>query len=410
MKNLLIAQSGGPTVAINATLAGVITGACVSGRIDKVYGAINGIQGVLENNFVNLNELILDTGCVDLLCQTPAAALGSCRFKLKNPDEDDSQYQKIVENLQNKNIGYFIYIGGNDSMDTVDKLSKYLVEKNIDDIKVVGAPKTIDNDLALTDHCPGFGSAAKYIATTFSELERDCGVYNIPAVTIVEVMGRNAGWLTAASALARLNGERGPSLIYLCELPFSIDKFVEDVKEELKKHPDVIVAVSEGIKDENGRYISEINQSGATDVFGHSYLAGAAKVLEQVVRDRVGCKVRSIEMNLMQRCAAHVASATDLSESKLLGMHALQCAMEGMTGVMAAVQRVSDDPYEIVFRRVRVKDVANKEKTVPIEWITKDGHDVTEKMMTYLKPLIQGEVSPVYKNGIPSHIVFDLKY
>lgn len=410
MKNLLIAQSGGPTVAINATLAGVITGACVSGRIDKVYGAINGIQGVLENNFVNLNELILDTGCVDLLCQTPAAALGSCRFKLKNPDEDDSQYQKIVENLQNKNIGYFIYIGGNDSMDTVDKLSKYLVEKNIDDIKVVGAPKTIDNDLALTDHCPGFGSAAKYIATTFSELERDCGVYNIPAVTIVEVMGRNAGWLTAASALARLNGERGPSLIYLCELPFSIDKFVEDVKEELKKHPDVIVAVSEGIKDENGRYISEINQSGATDVFGHSYLAGAAKVLEQVVRDRVGCKVRSIEMNLMQRCAAHVASATDLSESKLLGMHALQCAMEGMTGVMAAVQRVSDDPYEIVFRRVRVKDVANKEKTVPIEWITKDGHDVTEEMMTYLKPLIQGEVSPVYKNGIPSHIVFDLKY
>ncbi len=410
MKNLLIAQSGGPTVAINATLAGVITGACVSGRIDKVYGAINGIQGVLENNFVNLNELILDTGCVDLLCQTPAAALGSCRFKLKNPDEDDSQYQKIVENLQNKNIGYFIYIGGNDSMDTVDKLSKYLVEKNIDDIKVVGAPKTIDNDLALTDHCPGFGSAAKYIATTFSELERDCGVYNIPAVTIVEVMGRNAGWLTAASALARLNGERGPSLIYLCELPFSIDKFVEDVKEELKKHPDVIVAVSEGIKDENGRYISEINQSGATDVFGHSYLAGAAKVLEQVVRDRVGCKVRSIEMNLMQRCAAHVASATDLSESKLLGMHALQCAMEGMTGVMAAVQRVSDDPYEIVFRRVRVKDVANKEKTVPIEWITNDGHDVTEEMMTYLKPLIQGEVSPVYKNGIPSHIVFDLKY
>lgn len=410
MKNLLIAQSGGPTVAINATLAGVITGACVSGKIDKVYGAINGIQGVLEDNFVNLNELILDTGCVDLLCQTPAAALGSCRFKLKNPAEDDSQYQKIVENLQKKEIGYFIYIGGNDSMDTVDKLSKYLIEHDIDDIKVVGAPKTIDNDLALTDHCPGFGSAAKYIATTFSELERDCGVYNIPAVTIVEVMGRNAGWLTAASALARLNGERGPSLIYLCELPFSIDKFVEDVKEELSKHPDVIVAVSEGIKDENGRYISEINQSGATDVFGHSYLAGAAKALEQVVRDRIGCKVRSIEMNLMQRCAAHVASATDLSESKLLGMHAFQCAMEGMTGVMAAVQRVSDDPYEIVFRRVRVKDVANKEKTVPIEWITKDGHDVTEEMMTYLKPLIQGEVNPVYKNGIPSHIVFDLKY
>lgn len=405
MKNLLIAQSGGPTVAINATLAGIITGACVSGSIDKVYGAVNGIQGVLEDHFVNLNELILDTRCVELLCQTPAAALGSCRFKLKNPKEDSSQYERIVEVLQKHNIGYFIYIGGNDSMDTVDKLSKYLIENNIDDIKVVGAPKTIDNDLAETDHCPGFGSAAKYIATTFSELERDCSVYNIPAVTIVEVMGRNAGWLTAASALARLNGERGPSLIYLCEIPFNIDKFVEDVKAELEKHPDVIVAISEGIKDENGRYISEVNQSGATDVFGHSYLAGAAKVLEQVVRDRIGCKVRSIEMNLMQRCAAHVASETDIQESKLLGMHAFQCAMEGMTGVMASVVRINDNPYEIVFRRVRVKDVANKEKTVPLEWITKDGHDVTEKMMTYLKPLIQGEVNPTYKNGIPEHIV-----
>ena len=405
MKNLLIAQSGGPTVAINATLAGIMTAACVSGSIDKIYGAVNGIQGVLEEHFINLNELILDTRCVELLCQTPAAALGSCRFKLKNPDEDSSQYEKIVEVLKAHNIGYFIYIGGNDSMDTVDKLSKYLVSHNIDDIKVVGAPKTIDNDLDQTDHCPGFGSAAKYIATTFSELERDCSVYNIPAVTIVEVMGRNAGWLTAASALARLNDERGPSLIYLCEIPFSIDRFIEDVKEELKKHPDVIVAISEGIKDENGRYISEVNQSGATDVFGHSYLAGAAKVLEQVVRERIGCKVRSIEMNLMQRCAAHVASETDIQESKLLGMQAFQCAMEGMTGVMAAVVRVSNDPYEIVFRRVRIKDVANKEKTVPLDWITKDGHDVTEEMMTYLKPLIQGEVNPTYKNGIPEHIV-----
>lgn len=405
MKNLLIAQSGGPTVAINATLAGIMTGACVSGSIDTVYGAVNGIQGVLDDHIVNLNKLIHDTQCVELLCQTPAAALGSCRFKLKNPTEDDSQYKQIVEILKKHNIGYFIYIGGNDSMDTVDKLSKYLIENGIGDIKVVGAPKTIDNDLALTDHCPGFGSAAKYIATTFSELERDCSVYNIPAVTIVEVMGRNAGWLTASSALARLNGERGPSLIYLCEVPFSIDRFVEDVKEELTKHPDVIVAISEGIKDEDGRYISEINQSGATDVFGHSYLAGAAKVLEQVVRDKIGCKVRSIEMNLMQRCAAHVASATDLSESKMLGMHAFQCAMEGMTGVMASVQRINDTPYEIVFRRVRVKDVANKEKTVPLSWITPDGHDVTDEMMTYLKPLIQGEANPTYKNGIPQHIV-----
>lgn len=404
MQNLLVAQSGGPTVAINATLVGIVTGAGASGRIDKIYGAINGIQGVLEENFIILNEELKDTQCMELLSQTPAAALGSCRFKLDDIEKNDSQYKKIVDILHAHNIGFFIYIGGNDSMDTVDKLSRYCIEHDIEDIKVIGAPKTIDNDLMETDHCPGFGSAAKYIATTFAELERDCSVYRIPAVTIVEVMGRNAGWLTASSALSRLNGGKGPSLIYLCERSFSVEKFIEDVKEQLASHPDVLVAISEGIKDENGVYISESEQHGVTDVFGHGALAGAARVLENAVRERIGCKVRSIEINLMQRCAAHVASATDIAESKTLGLQAFQCAMEGMTGVMAAVKRIRSNPYEVVFRRVRVSEVANREKTVPISWITPDGHDVSAEMLEYLVPLIQGEIHPIYENGIPKHL------
>lgn len=404
MKNLLIAQSGGPTAAINATVAGIVMAAGASGKIDKIYGAVNGIKGVLEEKFVSLNSVLKDMGCVELLSHTPAAALGSCRFKLDNIEKDESQYKRIVEVLRKYDIGYFIYIGGNDSMDTVDKLSRYCIMNDIEDIKVVGAPKTIDNDLVATDHCPGFGSAAKYIATTFCELERDCNVYDMPAVTIVEVMGRNAGWLTAASALSRLNGADGPSLIYLCERAFDIDKFIEDVKERLQEKPAILVAVSEGIKDADGVYISESQQSGATDVFGHSYIAGAARVLEHAVREKIGCKVRSVELNLMQRCASHVASATDIAESRMLGIHAFQCAIEGMTGVMAAIIRTSSNPYEVVFRRVRVNSVANQEKKVPLEWINEEGNDVTPAMMEYLTPLIQGEIHAVFENGIPKHI------
>lgn len=404
MKNLLIAQSGGPTAAINATVAGIVMGAGASGKIDKIYGAVNGIKGVLEEKFVSLNSVLKDMGCVELLSHTPAAALGSCRFKLDSLEKDDSQYKKIVEVLRKYDIGYFIYIGGNDSMDTVDKLSRYCILNDIEDIKVVGAPKTIDNDLVATDHCPGFGSAAKYIATTFCELERDCNVYDMPAVTIVEVMGRNAGWLTAASALSRLNGADGPSLIYLCERAFDMDKFIEHVKEKLEEKPAILVAVSEGIKGADGKYISESEQSGAMDVFGHSYIAGAARVLEHAVRERIGCKVRSVELNLMQRCASHVASATDIAESRMLGIHAFQCAIEGMTGVMAAIIRTSSNPYEVIFRRVRVNSVANQEKKVPLEWINEEGNDVTPAMMEYLTPLIQGEIHAVFENGIPKHI------
>ena len=405
MKNLLVAQSGGPTAAINATVAGVITEALTSGQVDGIWGAVNGIKGVLEERFVDLREKIQGTGDLDLLCQTPAAALGSCRFKLKDPAVDDSQFSRIVEIFRKHDIKYFIYAGGNDSMDTVDKLSAYCREKGMDDIHVIGAPKTIDNDLVGTDHCPGFGSAAKYIGVTFAELERDCHVYDTKAVTIVEVMGRNAGWLTAASALARNNGGKGPNLIYLCEPAFSIEGFLEDVKRELETNESVLVAISEGIKDKNGVYISESVQSGAVDTFGHSYIAGSARVLEEAVRSRIGCKVRSIELNLMQRCAAHVASQTDIQESRMLGMTACHLALERKTGLMAAVERISDEPYQVRFTGIPVCSVANQEKKVPEDYINAAGNDVTEKMMSYLRPLIQGEAPVIYKNGIPAHLI-----
>ncbi len=404
MRNLLVAQSGGPTAAINATVAGVVMAAATSGKVDGIWGAVNGIKGVLEERFVDLRQKIDGTGDLDILCQTPAAALGSCRFKLKNPADDASQYEEIVRIFRKHNISYFIYIGGNDSMDTVDKLAAFCEANGVDDIKVIGAPKTIDNDLVGTDHCPGFGSAAKYIATTFAELERDCNVYDVKAVTIVEVMGRNAGWLTAASALARNNGGKGPDLIYLCEPAFSIEKFVADVKDKLEKNDSILVAISEGIKNADGVYISESVQSGAVDTFGHSYIAGSARVLEDVVRREIGCKVRSIELNLMQRCASHMASATDIQESKMLGMTACQLAFDGESGLMASIRRISNSPYQVKFSGIPVSEVSNKEKTVPLDYINEQGNDVTEKMMDYLYPLIQGEVPVICENGIPKHL------
>ena len=400
MKNILVAQSGGPTAAINATLAGVIACAYSSGKAGKVLGACNGIQGVLEERFVNLREKVQSAQDMEILCQTPAAALGSCRLKLK----EKSQFEQIIQVFRKHEINCFVYIGGNDSMDTVDQLSAYCKEHGIDGISVMGAPKTIDNDLMGTDHCPGFGSAAKYLAATFSELERDCHVYTVKAVTIVEVMGRNAGWLTAASSLSRLNGAKGPNLIYLCEAAFDIDRFIEDLKRELEQCDSVVVAISEGIKDKEGRYISEQVQSSAVDNFGHSYIAGSARVLESLVRERIGCKVRSVELNLMQRCASHIASAVDIQESKMLGMKACQAALEGETGKMAAIVRKSSSPYTVEYETVPVSSVANAEKKVPADFITPDGHDVTEKMTEYLLPLIQGENKVIYENGIPKHL------
>lgn len=401
MKNVVVAQSGGPTAAINATALGVILEALKSDKVEKVYAGINGIKGIIEGRLVDLTERLSEKEEQILLETTPAAAFGSCRKKLKSFEENDEDYKKIVEVFRKFNIGYFVYIGGNDSMDTVLKLSQYFAKEGIDDIKVMGAPKTVDNDLPETDHTPGFGSAAKYIATTFAELGRDCNVYDIPAVTVVEVMGRNAGWLTAASCLARDNGCGAPDLIYLPEVAFDVDRFIEDVSEKLKTKNAIIVAVSEGIKTADGKYAAESYQSGAVDVFGHKYLSGTAKFLSDIVKERIGCKTRGVELNLMQRCAAHIASKTDIEESKKLGAAALKFALEGKSGEMSIIVRKGQ--YEVEISSADIALVANREKVIPREWINERGNDVLEPCVSYLKPLIVGETQPIYKNGIPVH-------
>lgn len=401
MKHMLIAQSGGPSAAINATVAGVVERCMTSDKVDRIYGAVNGIKGVLNGNYVDLTEILSSPEQLRLLCSTPAAALGSCRLKLNNADE--GQLGQIVDALLSREIGYFVYIGGNDSMDTVYQLSAYIKKHNIQGLSVMGAPKTIDNDLPMTDHCPGFGSAAKYIAATFAEIVRDCEVYDIPAVTIVEVMGRNAGWLTAASALSRENGGTGPQLIYLCERAFDTEQFIRDVKDCLAKRNAVVVAVSEGLKNADGSYLSESKGRGV-DVFGHAALSGTAKVLEGLVKEKIGCKVRSIELNLMQRCASHLASANDLSESKMLGMTAADRALNGVSGEMAIVERLSSAPYRVRYGTTDIALVANLEKKVPDSCIHLQGNDVTEQMLEYLRPLVHGEVQVPMCGGVPVHL------
>ena len=401
MKHMLIAQSGGPSAAINATVAGVVERCMTSDKVDRIYGAVNGIKGVLNGNYVDLTEILSSPEQLRLLCSTPAAALGSCRLKLNNAYE--GQLGQIVDALLSREIGYFVYIGGNDSMDTVYQLSAYIKKHNIQGLSVMGAPKTIDNDLPMTDHCPGFGSAAKYIAATFAEIVRDCEVYDIPAVTIVEVMGRNAGWLTAASALSRENGGTGPQLIYLCERAFDTEQFISDVKACLAKRNAVVVAVSEGLKNADGSYLSESKGRGV-DVFGHAALSGTAKVLEGLVKEKIGCKVRSIELNLMQRCASHLASANDLSESKMLGMTAADRALNGVSGEMAIVERLSSAPYRVRYGTTDIALVANLEKKVPDSCINPQGNDVTEQMLEYLRPLVHGEVQVPMCGGVPVHL------
>lgn len=402
MENLLVAQSGGPTAAINATLVGILQSTQIYGNIDKVYGARNGIEGVIKGCFIDLSRLLGDAQALNTLMHTPSSALGTARFKMPDWSSQEEFYSKIIDKLNEYEIKYFIYIGGNDSMDTVYKLSEYCKQNN-HNIKIIGAPKTIDNDLCITDHSPGFGSAAKYIATTISEIAYDISSYSIPSVTIVEIMGRDAGWLTAAAAMARISGGIGADLIYLCEKEFDPDKFIHDVKEKLAQKPSILIAISEGIKYSNGSYVSDSVTSGDVDHFGHKYIAGSARVLEQMVRGKIGCKVRSIGLNLMQRSAAHIASETDLSEASLLGQKALYCALHGETGKMVAIQRISDDPYKTDYVTVPVSEVANREKTVPLSWISSSGNYVTQEMMEYLKPLIQGQVNLVYDNGVPKH-------
>lgn len=400
--NCIVAQSGGPTVAINASLAGVIDGVKKSNKFTRVYGAIHGIQGVLDNNFIDLSLMALSKfPLVNTLELSPAMYLGSCRYKLPDFEVDSKPYEIIFDRFEEYQVAAFYYIGGNDSMDTVDKLSKY-AKKIGSDVKIVGIPKTIDNDLCHTDHTPGFGSAAKYVASTMLEIAHDTYIYQIPSVVIVEIMGRDAGWLTAASCLARNDYSPAPHLIYLPEVDFDEDQFIEDIKNVLKTSRCVIVAVSEGIHDKDGNYISAT--SAVADKFGHAQLSGTGKALESLVKDRMDIKVRSIELNVLQRCAAHISSRTDINESFALGQAAVKYAAEGMTAVMSTIKRVSNDPYQWIIEPENVSLIANQAKTIPLEWITPEKNDVTPEMEAYLRPLIIGEVSLQYKDGLPMYL------
>ena len=395
--NIAVAQSGGPTCAINASLVGVFTQALKTQEIDAVFGSINGIEGIIKDNLINLKTMIKTNDDIELLKQTPSTVLGSCRYKLPDPNEAGEVYEKIISCFEKHDIKAFFYIGGNDSMDTVDKLSKY-VEQNEVDVKIIGIPKTIDNDLCCTDHTPGFGSAAKYTATTVQEIIRDSSVYSIESVTIIEIMGRHAGWLTASTCVLRANGEVAPHLIYLPESKFNAEKFLADVRREQAKHKAVIIAVSEGIELEDDEF-----RSGATDNFGHKYLSGVGKRLENLVRDKIGCKARSIELNVMQRCSSHISSKTDIDESVLIGASGVVAALKGESGKMMAFKRISDVPYVVEVEAVPASMVANSEKMFPKEWITADGTDVNESAYKYFLPLIQGELVLRKENGLPIH-------
>ena len=399
--NCMVAQSGGPTTAINASLAGVISQVKSSDKYDICYGAINGILGILNENYLNLSETIPDDETLGKLKCTPAMYLGSCRHKLPDFRDDDSPYVFIFNQFSKLNIKAFFYIGGNDSMDTVLKLSEYGKQLG-SDVRIIGIPKTIDNDLCCTDHTPGFGSAAKYIASTMLEIAHDTFIYAVKSVTIVEIMGRDAGWLTASSALARNEYNHSPHFIYLPEVAFNKYKFLADIRQALSEQDNVIVAVSEGIKDEDGNYITA--SVAAADQFGHQQLSGAGKALEFLVKENIGVKVRSVEVNVLQRCAAHMCSLTDIEESFNQGAYGVQIAETGETASMVCLERISNNPYEIKYSHAAIANIANEAKSVPRNWINEDGNDVTDELIEYLTPLIQGEVDVKYQNGLPSYM------
>lgn len=410
----LIGQSGGPTAAINATLAGAVQAALEEelggGCITKLYGMRNGIEGFLNGRTVDLSERFIKDGRIDedalaLLSQTPAAALGSCRKKLPDPKSDPDFFKNLTELFRENNIRYFFYIGGNDSMDTVSKLGEYVSGCGYE-MRVVGIPKTIDNDLCATDHTPGFGSAAKYVAATLQEICLDCAVYTVPAVTVVEIMGRDAGWLTASAGIPKLYGSAAPDLIYLPEVSFSVEDFLSDVQEELSKKPNVVVAVSEGIRLADGKYVCELSRDASLDVFGHKALTGTSKTLELIVKDKIGCKVRSVELNISQRCAAHIASLTDIEESKSVGTAGVRAAIGGRSEIMMSIVRKDGNSYSVTYEPKDVHEIANQVRSVPRDFINERGNFVTDECIHYLAPLICGEPDIKFANGLPLEFVF----
>ena len=405
MKNAIVGQSGGPTSVINSSLAGVFEAAKNRGA-EHVYGMCNGIQGFLEGRYIDMTAVFKKKMDIELLKRTPSSYLGSCRYKLPELDAEGAKavYDDIFKKLDDMNIGYFFYIGGNDSMDTINKLAAY-GEKIGSDIRFVGVPKTIDNDLTVTDHTPGYGSAAKYIGVVMKEIIRDATVYGTKYVTIVEIMGRNAGWLTAAAALAKDNDCEGVDMICLPEVPFNVDRFVEKVRKMQEKKSSIVIAVSEGVKLEDGRYVCELSDDvHAVDAFGHKALTGTARFLANTVARAMDTKTRCIELSTLQRCAGHLTSRTDITEAYQVGGAAVKAAFEGHTGEMVALKRISNAPYQCTTELHPISEVANLEKKVPLEWVNDDHTQMKQEFIDYALPLIQAELTPIYVGGLPQHI------
>lgn len=402
--NVLVGQSGGPTAVINSSLAGVYKTAKDQG-VKKVYGMLYGIQGLLEEKVIDLDEQFSNELDIELLKRTPSSYLGSCRYKLQGIDEAKEVYEKIFKVLDKLEIKYFFYIGGNDSMDTINKLSQYAILIN-SEIRFIGVPKTIDNDLEVTDHTPGFGSAAKFIATATKEIIRDGLVYDTKSVTIIEIMGRNAGWLAGSAALAGEQHVNGPDLIYLPEMTFDLDEFKEKIITLQKTKKSIVVAISEGIRLKDGRYVCELtNEDKSVDMFGHAILSGAGNYLASYLKKNVGCKTRAIELNTLQRCASHAASLVDITEAFGVGGRAVNAAIEGETGKMVILKRLSTNPYLCTTECYDVNKIANLEKKVPKEWIKSNEVYVTDEFLDYVRPLIQEELTPIYIDGLPKHLV-----
>ena len=401
--NVIIGQSGGPTSVINASLAGVYQAAVKIGA-NIVYGMKNGIAGLLEERLLTLNDILDSDMKIELLKRTPASFLGSCRYKLKSMEEDAAEYEKIFALLKKYDIGYFFYIGGNDSMDTIGKLSAYGAKIG-SGVRFIGVPKTIDNDLMVTDHTPGYGSAAKFVATVMKEIIRDATVYDINSITIVEVMGRNAGWLTAASALAKGEDCEGVDMICLPEIPFTLEEFIEKVRNIQKRKKNMVIAVSEGVKLPDGRYICELADA-VTDVdsFGHKKLTGAAQFLANECAKHLKTKTRAIELSTLQRCAGHLTSRTDITEAYQVGGAAVLAACQGKSGVAVTLVRISDNPYQCTTGTVEIEKIANLEKKVPTSWINDTHTDMLAPFLDYARPLIQAELPPFYVDGLPYHI------
>lgn len=402
MGNIIIGQSGGPTAVINASLAGIFK-AGIEKNI-KVFGMINGIEGLLNKKYIDLETQINSELDIEILKRTPSSFLGSCRYKLPNYEDDNKIYEKIFSILEELSIDKFFYIGGNDSMDTIKKLQRYANSIN-KKISFIGVPKTIDNDLAITDHTPGFGSACKYVATMVKEIIKDATVYDKTSVTIIEIMGRNAGWLTASACLTKGEDCAGIDMVYLPEVHFDIEDFLKKIKNLHKSKKSLVIAISEGIKNKNGTHICEMEfENNTLDSFGHKTLSGTAVTLSNIIKKNIGCKARAIELNTTQRCASHFMSQVDMEESFLAGKYAVKFALEDQTGKVVIFKRVSNSPYLIEFKTHDVEDIANFEKTVPIEWIDYENATIKQNLIDYIKPLIIGEVYPVIVEGLPKHL------